>query len=367
MPGFASRFRNNDRVNRDTAPRTGRPTFTDHLGAAFIEFIGTTFFLLFAFGGIQAAAATVGVRDTTSANILFNLYTATVIGLSLAVSTWLFYRRSGGLFNPNVSLALLLTGFISPVRFVLYAIAQIVGGIAAAGLILALLPGRIASNTILSSDTNTAQGVFIEMFITAALVLAALVLAAEKSHEKARHHGYGSTTGPGTTTGLGATSGPGAGYGNNAGYGHEGVGSNHGLGYGRDMHSFGPLGVGFTQFICTLFAIYYTGAAMNTARAFGPAVVSGFPFDRHWIYWVGPALGSLLGAGLYALMRFLHYYRLNSDSDYDHTGPHMLPDTASTTQGEYAQRHSGQAPLTAQRDPEAALGVPTNGLGSRRV
>ena len=31
------------------------------------------------------------------------------------------------------------------------------------------------------------------------------------------------------------------------------------------------------------FAVPYTGAGMNTARAFGPAAVLGFPNDSHWI------------------------------------------------------------------------------------
>jgi aquaporin rerated protein, other eukaryote len=72
-------------------------------------------------------------------------YIATVMGLSLLVSAWLFFRVTGGLFNPNVSFALLLCGIITPVRFVLYCIAQIVGGIAAAALVLALTPGPLAS------------------------------------------------------------------------------------------------------------------------------------------------------------------------------------------------------------------------------
>jgi aquaporin rerated protein, other eukaryote len=51
------------------------------------------------------------------------------MGLSLLVSTWLFFRVTGGLFDPNVSLALLLAGVIKPVRFVVYSIAQMLGAV----------------------------------------------------------------------------------------------------------------------------------------------------------------------------------------------------------------------------------------------
>jgi aquaporin related protein len=70
-------------------------------------------------------------------------YISLSMGFSLLVSAWLFYRATGGVFNPNITLSLLLIGAIGPVRFVLYTIAQLVGSIAASSLVLALLPGPL--------------------------------------------------------------------------------------------------------------------------------------------------------------------------------------------------------------------------------
>lgn len=48
-------------------------------------------------------------------------------------------------------------------------------------------------------------------------------------------------------------------------------------------------------------------AGINPARAFGPAVViPSFP-NYHWIYWVGPLLGSLVAVFAYRIIKALEY------------------------------------------------------------
>ncbi|KAN0118436.1 Aquaporin-like protein [Russula decolorans] len=252
---------------RTTHLRTFWPntSLSHDVKAATFEFVGTTMFLLLAFGGVQAS------HDVQGSALEKTLYIATSFGLSLLVSAWFFFRATGGLFNPNVSLALLLAGCIGPMRFILYCIAQLTGAIAAAAIVLSLTPGPVSYNPVPAANINLAQGVFIEMFITAALCLAVLMLAAEK---------HSSTP-------------------------------------------VAPIGVGLTLFACHLFAVPYTGAAMNTARAFGPAAVQGFPNDSHWIYWVGPFLGALLATAFYVILKHFQYWTLNPGQEA--TEPKMSP------------------------------------------
>ena len=45
-----------------------------------------------------------------------------------------------------------------------------------------------------------------------------------------------------------------------------------------------------------------SGASMNPARSFGPALVSGL-WNVQWLYWIAPSLGAILGALLYQVVR----------------------------------------------------------------
>jgi len=250
--------------------------FRQDLIAALLEFTGTFLFLFLGLGGIQAGAASntysrVGSEAADSAfqNVPSTsqlMYIATSMGLSLLVSAWAFYRVTGALFNPNVGLALLLVGALSPVRFMLYCIAELAGAIAAVAVLHALLPGPLSFSCNISLGVSLAQAVFIEMFITAALCISVFMLAAEK----------------------------------------------------HAMTPMAPVGIGLTLFVGHLFGVVYTGASMNTARAFGPAVIIGFTHD-HWVYWVGPTLGSIIAAGLYTALKHFDYQLLNPGQDSHHT------------------------------------------------
>ncbi|CAH1100299.1 unnamed protein product [Psylliodes chrysocephalus] len=59
-----------------------------------------------------------------------------------------------------------------------------------------------------------------------------------------------------------------------------------------------PLKIGLVVVSLNISAAAYTGASMNPARSFGPAVWAS-DYVSHWVYWAGPTLGSLIASYSY--------------------------------------------------------------------
>lgn len=77
------------------------PDKARHLLIACIgEFVGTFLFLFFAFAATQVANNLLGDNPT---DLQALMYISLAFGFSLAVNVWVFFRISGGLFNPAVS------------------------------------------------------------------------------------------------------------------------------------------------------------------------------------------------------------------------------------------------------------------------
>jgi glycerol uptake facilitator-like aquaporin len=63
----------------------------------------------------------------------------------------------------------------------------------------------------------------------------------------------------------------------------------------------GGLGIGLTLTAAILCIGPATGASLNPARSFGPALIAG-AWTMHWAYWVGPIVGAALAAFAYTLV-----------------------------------------------------------------
>jgi MIP family channel proteins len=198
----------------------------NHFIAMCGEFVGTVLFLYFALSGAQVAnsvntSSGQSIAETGS-NPQQLQYIALSFGFSLAVNAWVFFRISGGLFNPAVTFGMCLIGALPWVRGGLLFITQILGGLAASALVSCMFPGELNVRTTLGGGTTVVQGLFIEMFLTAQLVFTIFMLAAEK---------------------------------------HKGT-------------FIAPVGIGLSLFIAELTGVFFTGGSLNPARSFGPAVVN---------------------------------------------------------------------------------------------
>jgi len=80
----------------------------NHFIAVCGEFTGTVLFLFFAFSGTKVAntqtQGQTGTTITVAPNTAQLLYISLAFGFSLVVNAWVFFRISGGLFNPAVRL-----------------------------------------------------------------------------------------------------------------------------------------------------------------------------------------------------------------------------------------------------------------------
>jgi len=235
-----------------------------HIITAMSEFVGTFLFIFTGLGGTSAAIS-LSSNDPTSP--IKYLFIAASWGVSAAVNAWVFFRISGGLFNPAVTIAMMIIKAVAPMSGLMIILTQMVASIAASGVLIRLVPPKTVSMTELGEGTSVVQGLFIEILLTSQVVFAIFMLATEK--HKATY--------------------------------------------------ISPLGIGLAVFGAVLMGASYTGASLNPARSFATSVVHGnFP-HYHWIYWVGPALGSLLSTGFYLLVRKLEYWTVNPEADASET------------------------------------------------
>lgn len=207
------------------------------------EFIGTLLFVFLGAGSVVAVAA--GSPGLGIGPIGVAL--AHGIGMSVIVSMTM--SISGGHINPAVTFALWAANKIDGRLASQYVAVQLVGAVAGAELVKALLPRlavamALAGTPRLASDVTFMQGVWIEAALTFFLVSA--VFGTAVSSEAPKIAGFG---------------------------------------------------IGLAIFVDALVGGAATGAAMNPARAFGPAFVA-WQWNAHAVYWLGP----LIGAGAAALV-----------------------------------------------------------------
>jgi MIP family channel proteins len=206
------------------------------------EFVGTFFFIFIGAGAIvvnQSAQGALGAVGIALAQ-----------GLTLAVLISAFGPVSGGHFNPAVTAGLFIVKKIGRPTAIAYVIVQLLGGILAGFLLRAIFPTAVWEAAYLgaphlATGLSIVSALILEIVLTFFFLLAFLGTSVDSMAPK--------------TGGLGA-----------------------GMAYAAAWLLGGPL----------------TGAAMNPARAFGPALAANY-WDAHWIYWIGPLIGAGLACWLY--------------------------------------------------------------------
>ena len=214
----------------------------------FAEFLGTFALIFFSVGTVcadqylrSAGQPAFGVLGVAIAS-----------GLTYAIMVSAVGHISGGHLNPAVTVGFWVTRRLNTLQALFYWIAQLLGAVAATYVLIAIVPDTVWSSAgrgimLLASDFTRLHAMLLESVLTFFLVF--VVFA---TYVDAR----------------GALS---------------------------KMSAFA---VGLTVTVGVLFGGPFTGAAMNPARAFGPALAARY-WANHGVYWVGPLLGGVLAAVIY--------------------------------------------------------------------
>ncbi|HYO24174.1 MAG TPA: MIP/aquaporin family protein [Lacipirellulaceae bacterium] len=228
------------------------------------EAIGT-FFLCFA--GIAAILST-GAPIESGVGLVG---IALAHGFALAVAVNAFGGVSGAHFNPAVTIAMLVVGRIRSDRAVQYILAQIAGATIAAWACQSFFPLEVVNDADLGiplpGPLPGAEGAWVTVrtLLGVEFVLTFLLVTAI----------FGTAV---DTRGQGV--------------------------------KIGGFGIGLTVAFNILACGKVTGASMNPARSFGPALVhkltggtaGAAAFDYHWCYWLAPVAGAIVAALVYEKM-----------------------------------------------------------------
>lgn len=210
------------------------------------EALGTFFLVLVGTGTILADDHLGGAIGPVGIALAFGLVVAGMIHAT--------GRVSGAHLNPAVTLGLWSSGRFPAGRVPGYVIAQLLGATAASAclaMVRARLPGPLALGAT-TPHVGAAAGLGVEFLLTFALMWVIVAVAS------------------------GADAGDAA---------------------GRVAPAVGAV-VAFDALVGGAL----TGASMNPARSFGPAVVTG-AWAHHWVYWVAPIAGALAAARVHAWLR----------------------------------------------------------------
>jgi MIP family channel proteins len=184
-----------------------------------------------------------------STGLLTHVGVALTFGLIITVMIAATGHISGAHFNPAVTLAFALTRHFCWREIPIYIGAQVSGAVLGTGT-LRLLLGDIAQMGVTLPSGSALQSFGVEILLTAVMMFVIMAVATDTK-----------------AAGMPAA-----------------------------------LAIGFTIMLDALWGGPISGASMNPARSFGPALIAGI-WQDHWVYWLAPLIGASLGAGIYQFLR----------------------------------------------------------------